>query len=156
MTTPEVTLPTSTPPVQIAIPKGRMFKDITQLLSEAGIDNPSTAGIQVITTVDAAAQRSATYGLWHHLTEAGAQMEGLSASDLVLSESKAPRLDQNNPPVARSFRTAVLVDEGAVDLGGFSCQLDEESWTRVGRLIAQGKDGNRWAKASAASSELSR
>ena len=121
-----------------------------ELLSEAGIDNPSTAGIQVITTVDAAAQRAATYGLWHHLTEAGAQMEGLRASDLVLSESKAPRLDPNNPPVARSFRTAVLVDEGAVDLGGFSCQLDEESWTRMGRLIAQGKDGNRWAKASAA------
>lgn len=43
MTTPEVTLPTSTPPVQIAIPKGRMFKGITQLLSEAGIELSTSA-----------------------------------------------------------------------------------------------------------------
>ena len=120
-----------------------------EILSEAGIDNPSTAGIQVITTLDAQAQRAATYGLWHHLTEAGAQMEGLRPSDLVLSDSKAPRIDKNNPPVARSFRTAVVVDSQSVDLGGFSCALDTEAWARVDRLVAQGKAGNRWAKSTA-------
>ena len=30
--------PNSSPAVQIAIPKGRMFKGVTQLLSEAGIE----------------------------------------------------------------------------------------------------------------------
>ena len=62
-----------------------------QILSDAGIDNPSTSGVQVITTLDSAAQRSATYGLWHHLTEAGAQLEGLAPSDLLLASSKAPK-----------------------------------------------------------------
>ena len=120
-----------------------------EILSEAGIDNPSTAGIQVITTLDAGAQRAATYGLWHHLTEAGAKLEGLRPSDLTLEASNAPRIDRNNPPVARTFRTAVMVDEHSIDLGGFDCKLDDVSWERVERLIAQGKSGNRWAKPSA-------
>jgi membrane peptidoglycan carboxypeptidase len=121
-----------------------------ELLSDAGIDNPSTAGVQVITTLDADAQRAATYGLWHHLTEAGGWMEGLQASDFLLEDSKAPRVDRNNPPVARSFRTALVVDSKAVDLGGFECALDKTSLDRAARVLAQSKSGERWARAGKA------
>ena len=119
-----------------------------EILSEAGIDNPSTAGVQVITTLDSAAQRSATYGLWHHLTEAGAQLEGLSPVDLLLPDSKSPRIDRNNPPVTHTFRTAVVSSAESVDLGGFSCRMDGQSWERIEKLLAQAKDGDRWARAS--------
>ncbi len=121
-----------------------------ELLAEAGIDNPSTAGIQVITTLDAKAQRAATYGLWHHLTEAGAWMEGLSASDFVLANGKAPRVDANHPPMTGQFRSAKVLSGSVVDLGGFECALDPSSLSRAARILAQSKTGNRWAKGGAA------
>jgi membrane peptidoglycan carboxypeptidase len=121
-----------------------------ELLADAGIDNPSTAGVQVTTTLDAKAQRAATYGLWHHLTEAGAWMEGLSASAFVLANGKAPRVDANHPPIAGQFRSAKVLSGTAVDLGGFECALDPASLSRAARILAQSKTGNRWAKGGTA------
>jgi penicillin-binding protein 1A len=118
-----------------------------ELLVDAGIGNPSTAGIQVITTLDSDAQMAATYGLWHHLTEAGAWMEGLAASDFLLKDDRAPRVDSNNPPRSRQFRTAKVLSTSSVDLGGFQCELDSLSMDRAARILAQSKTGNRWAKA---------
>lgn len=117
-----------------------------ELLADAGIDNPSTAGIQVITTLDSDAQTAATYGLWHHLTEAGAWMEGLDAADFLLSEDRAPRVDANNPPLRGQFRAAKVLTDSSVDLGGFQCGLDTKSVERATRILAQSKTGNRWAK----------
>ena len=41
------------------------------LFASLDIDNPSTAGISIVTTLDEPIQRGATYGLWHHLSEIG-------------------------------------------------------------------------------------
>jgi len=121
-----------------------------EVFEEAGIDNPSTAGIQVVTTLDVSAQRAATYGMWHHLSEVGSAMEGASVSDFILPESKAPRNDLNNPPIARQFRAAVVTsttEEGKVlDLGGFDCLLDSEGLQRAADIIAWGREGNRHAR----------
>jgi penicillin-binding protein 1A len=126
------------------------------LLAEAGIDNPSTAGIQIITTLDAVAQRAATYGLWHHLTKAGAWMEGLTAAGFVQSDGSAPRVDANNPPLAGQFRSAKVLSETGVDLGGFQCTLDASSLSRAHQILAQSKAGNRWAKPGSAETDALR
>jgi penicillin-binding protein 1A len=120
-----------------------------EVFEQAGIDNPSTAGIQVITTLDVSAQRATTYGLWHHLSEVGSAMEGSSVSDFILDESMAPRNDLNNPPIARQIRSGVVTstsDEGQIlDLGGFDCLLDQQGLQRAADIIAWGREGNRHA-----------
>ncbi|MCP4807552.1 MAG: hypothetical protein GY913_15190 [Proteobacteria bacterium] len=119
-----------------------------ELLASAGIDNPSTSGIQVVTTLDEDAQRSATYGLWHHLTEAGPSMEGLSGSDFVVASEKAPRPDPNNVPVAREFRYGTVgktTDDGIlVDLGGHPGLLDKTALERATKLLAVAEQSNRY------------
>ena len=71
------------------------------LFEQAGIGNPSTAGIEVVTTLDERVQRAARYGLVHHLTEVGPLVEGLAVESLLLDESWAPKPDPNNPPQLR-------------------------------------------------------
>ncbi len=69
-----------------------------EVLEAAGVDDPATAGLQVVTTLDATAQRAATYGLWHHLTLIGMQMEKLGPKDLV-RDGRGPRYDSQRIPV---------------------------------------------------------
>ena len=54
----------------------------TTLFTKVGIVNPSSAGLRIITTLDADAQRASTYALWHHLTEVGPALEGATALSL--------------------------------------------------------------------------
>ncbi|MEC8423306.1 MAG: hypothetical protein VX000_05985, partial [Myxococcota bacterium] len=123
------------------------------LFEELGIDNPSTAGIQVVTTLDEAVQRDATYALWHHLTEVGGVLEGLTARDLRLSEEKSPQRDPDNPPVARDFSAATVtgrMDGGLglrLDLGGVPCLVDEAALRRMASVLKQAEKGEPWKKA---------
>ncbi|MCB9745857.1 MAG: transglycosylase domain-containing protein [Alphaproteobacteria bacterium] len=125
-----------------------------QLFADAGIENPSTAGLEIITTLDADVQRGATWGLWHHLTEVGAALEGLSAQDLFLDPGKAPKPDPNDPPKVYEFRNARVVeltDDGVLlDLGGFEGLLDEEAMDRAAQILAVAAGGDRNAKPSKA------
>lgn len=124
-----------------------------ELFEELGIDNPSTSGIQVVTTLDEAVQRDATYALWHHLTEVGGVLEGLTAAGLRLPESAAPHKDPDNPPGLRDFSAATVLGptEAGVglrlDLGGTPCVVDEAGLTRMAAVIKQAEKGEPWKKA---------
>jgi len=129
-----------------------------EVLEAAGIDDPATAGLQVVTTLDEEAQRAAIYGLWHHLTEVGIWMEKLQASDLILEGAKPPRFDPDYPPRAKDFRLAIVEEvldpEGRrhlrLDLGGHTCVVDRDAVIRIAVAVTRGQRGDRYSKAPTA------
>ncbi len=124
------------------------------VLQDHGIDNPSTAGIEIVTTLDAHVQTEALYGLLHHLTEVGIPLEGVGLDDVV-EPSREIR------PVSRAdirrhtchWGKVVAVDPQRrtleVDLGGTRGLVDVEGTTRLATLLKRSADRNRWAQASA-------
>jgi membrane peptidoglycan carboxypeptidase len=128
------------------------------VLDAAGIDEPATAGLQVVTTLDQDAQRAAIYGLWHHLTEVGIWLEKLEAEDLRIEGAKPPRFDPDYPPVPKDFRLgivdAVLDPEGrrhlSLDLGGHPCVVDRDAVIRIAVAVTRGSRGDRTSKAPTA------
>ncbi|MFT5683140.1 MAG: penicillin-binding protein 1A [Myxococcota bacterium] len=122
------------------------------LFEELGIDNPSTAGIQVVTTVDTDAQREATYGLWNHLSTVGPVLEALTVADLLITDP--PALDPHDPPNVHEFRTARVTGEVegdiSLDLGGSTCVVDHDGLTRMATTLARARKGERWRNASKA------
>jgi len=127
-----------------------------ELFARLGIHNLSTAGLQVVTTVDVNLQRDATYGLWHHLTEAGAVLEGMDLSGFLLPEARAPRHDPDRELVPHEFRDALIVEppEEAealsihLDLGAFPCTVDAEGVERAATILARSESGERWRKST--------
>ncbi len=121
-----------------------------ELFAQLGIDNPSTAGIQVVTTIDVDAQREATYGLWNHLSTVGPVLESLTAADLIIADP--PALDPHDPPGVHEFRVARVKSRDAgkvtLDLGGAGCVVDGEGLTRMATTLAQARKGERWRTAS--------
>lgn len=120
-----------------------------EILMAAGIDNPSTAGIQVVTTLDEPTQRAATYGLWHHLSSAGTSIEGLET--FTVEPSLLPRPDRDNPPKPFEFRYAKVTgtaENGDVllDLGGFEGRLDKDARLRGATMLKIARTGDRTAK----------
>lgn len=124
-----------------------------QLFAELGIDNPSTAGIQIVTTIDATAQREAAWALRHHLTEVGIFLEKTPVSKLVLPPSRAPERDPDNPPAVHTFATArvrTATEQGLVlDLGGTACVVDRAGLERMAGFLAAGFSGTWGKKATA-------
>ena len=127
------------------------------LLATHGVDDMATAGLQVITTLDPQAQASATYGLWHHLTEAGIEMEQLEPAALIVP-GRGPRFDPDRPPVPREFRLARVTGEREVDgkrtldvdLGGHPCHVDRAAVVRIASSVVKGAAGSRTPKAKTA------
>lgn len=122
-----------------------------ELFAELGIDNPSTAGIQIVTTVDADAQREATYAMWHHLSEVGPVLEEWTAAQLVLADTSPDALAE--APATHGFYLAAVSavdDDGIVlSLGPEGCTVDDDGVRRVATVLAQARKGERWRKASA-------
>ena len=125
-----------------------------EVFETLGIVNPSTAGISIVTTLDADAQRAATYGLWHHLTEVGPLLEKQTASALVLADSQAPGPGAGRSPLPRGFYTGKVLrsdaDEITVDLAGSRCRVDKAGLKRMAQVLVRARTGNKWARASAA------
>lgn len=123
------------------------------VLDEAGIDNPSTAGIEIVTTLDATIQRESLYGLRHHLTDVGFPLEGADLDDVVFDIDE-PRPVARSSLVPRSFHHGQIVsvdpDEGIidVDLGGTIGTVDRQGSTRLATLIERSRSKNKWAEAS--------
>ncbi len=110
--------------------------EFIELFERAGIENPSTAGLRIVTTVDHRAQAAATYGLWHHLTELAPPLEKPTLDALLLPDSAASEASPNQPLQAMSFqaaRVAAPTGESAVmlDVGGRPCPVDPAGVDRV-------------------------
>ena len=123
-----------------------------RVLADAGILDPSTAGLKVITTLDADLQREATYALWHHLTEVGASLESVGVRDFHKADPRPMRFDPDRPPVGHTFRQGDLTPDPMdpllgrkVDLAGAECWLDREAFRRVGTAMKQGAERSRHA-----------
>ena len=77
-----------------------------ELFEHLGIEDPLNSGLQIITTLDADAQRWAQYGLRHHLSEVGSYLEKLSPKDLIEIGARPPvgvssRDDSGRQPLPR-------------------------------------------------------
>ncbi|MFN7144431.1 MAG: transglycosylase domain-containing protein, partial [Myxococcota bacterium] len=122
-----------------------------ELFERLEIENPSTAGIQIITTVDATAQREATYALWHHLAEIGPVLEKTGATALRLPPSTPVPHDPDSPLEVHGFYAAKVVsaamDAVVLDVGGHACPVDEDGVDRVAAVLARARTGNVYAPA---------
>jgi membrane peptidoglycan carboxypeptidase len=115
-----------------------------------GIDNPSTAGIRIVTTIDAHAQREATYALWHHLSTIGPLLEGLDVTDLLVAPptsggDEPAQLAPHEMAIAR-----VTAKEPALTLAipGGSCVVDDAALQRMASIVAQAEKGEAWRTAN--------
>ena len=128
-----------------------------EALTRANIADPASAGLQVITTLDADTQREAQYGLWHHLTEVGTMLEARGAKDFVLADTKAPRalIGGLVPHSFHVARVAALVGDAGqrhleLDLGGTACTADRDAIARAALMAYRGLRKDKNAKVSGA------
>jgi membrane peptidoglycan carboxypeptidase len=125
---------------------------IASALRDAGIDNPATSGIRIVTTLDAEVQTAATYGLWHHLSSAGTSLEGLSPTDFAHPADMAPKPNPNDPPSLRTFRYGTVVSSSSeslvLDLAGHTARVDRPGLDRAAEMVAVAGKGDRYAKGS--------
>jgi penicillin-binding protein 1A len=125
----------------------------TTLFTKVGIVNPSSAGLRIITTLDADAQRASTYALWHHLTEVGPALEGATPKSFVQNASLAPIAETAKPPVPYELRYAKVrshAEHGVVlDLGVAAGLIDKAGMDRAAQVLAVAQKGDRYAKADA-------
>ncbi len=124
-----------------------------ELFERLGIENPSTAGIQIITTVDAAVQREATWALWHHLTEIGPILERTGATALRLPDGTPIPHDPDASPQVHAFYAgrveAAAPDALRLDLGGYPCVVDETAIERIAAVLTRARTGNATARGDA-------
>ncbi len=127
-----------------------------EVFAAAGVVDPATAGLTVITTLDADVQREAEYALWHHLTEVGTWMEP-SGPDSVRRDAAAVRFSPHVPPRVHEFRVGVVtaVSEAGldVDLGGRACRVDRPALVRLAVAEKRGRVGDASVKATSAEVE---
>ncbi|MBL8616469.1 MAG: transglycosylase domain-containing protein [Deltaproteobacteria bacterium] len=124
-----------------------------EVFDRLGIDNPSTAGIQVVTTLDVDAQRAATYGLWHHLSEVGPQLEG-QGPEALLRAAPPAGAEHSGALVPWQFYEGQIVGPAKgglqADIHGQSCLIDGRALDRMATALARGRDGSTSRKATAA------
>ena len=120
-----------------------------EVFAALGIDNPSTAGVQVVTSLDVNAQLEATYSVWHHLTEIGPLLEGVGADALVVSSNAAPPVTPDEPLTEHSFSLARVTGSDAnrrtlsLDLGGRACTVDRSGIDRMAKVLAGARTKRR-------------
>lgn len=113
-----------------------------EVFEALGIDNPSTAGVQVVTSLDVDVQREATYSVWHSLSELGPWLEGQSADALVLSADRAPPATPDDPLIPHTFSAATVTAADpakrtlVLDMGGRPCTVDKAGIDRMARILA--------------------
>jgi membrane peptidoglycan carboxypeptidase len=116
------------------------------LFESLGVDNPSTAGISIVTTLDESAQRGAQHALGHHLTEVGPLLEGVpsfsSGSSMKVSydpgRSVAPGTFHAAKP-SEDEPTVLALPHG-------TCTLDAAAIQRAADVVARAEAKNSWSK----------
>lgn len=110
-----------------------------ELFERAGIDNPSTAGLRIVTTIDKHAEAAATYGLWHHLSELGPQLERPALDALLLPPATTAEASPGQALAPLSFHAArveaAAADALTLDLGGRPCTVDADGIRRVAKAF---------------------
>jgi len=116
-----------------------------EVFEALGIDNPSTAGVQVVTTLEPIVQRDATYGMWHHLSEIGPWLEGQTAADLRRPEGELAAATPADPLLPHTFSTAKITAASAkagtltLDMGGRECTVDKAGIDRMARILTSAR-----------------
>lgn len=126
-----------------------------RVLENAGIDDPSKAGLTVVTTLDAEVQRGAVYALWHHLTEVGLLLEAPGLNALV-REGRGPRYAPRRRLQEHGFYLATVVGpvevEGKtwlnIDIGGQEAVVDRDGLVRIAVHLARGEAKSNARKVS--------
>lgn len=123
-----------------------------ELFERLEIENPATAGLRVITTLDPVAQREATYALWHHLAELGPVLEKSAAEAWRLPPGATMVMEPGVPLEVHRFYTAKLgslaADGGELDVGGRLCALDRAAVDRAVTTLTRARTGNAQAPAA--------
>lgn len=124
-----------------------------ELFEKAGIDNPSTAGIQITTTLDPVVQREATWALWHHLTELGPVLERAGAWALVIDPKSLPAPGLAAALEVHGFHYATVTkateEKVELDLSGRPCVVGKAGIERMSAVLARARTGNPNAPADA-------
>ena len=124
--------------------------NFVELFRRYGIDDASTAGLQVVTTIDRATQRAALYGLRHHLTTLGTILEGLSPDAFTADPSPLMPIEADEivPHRFYSGRIASIRKkprfELRVDLGGIEGRVDEKGLERIAEAVKKGRKKSPW------------
>ncbi len=118
------------------------------LFDSLGIDNPSTAGISIVTTLDEAAQRGATHALWHHLSEMGPLLEG--TPNFSSGEGMKVAFDPSRSMAVGTFHAAQAKSgtPDVITLPNGECRLDADAVQRAANIVARAEAKNTWAKGS--------
>jgi membrane peptidoglycan carboxypeptidase len=115
---------------------------VVAVFETLGIDNPATAGIRVVTTLDASAQRGAQYAVVHHLTELGGSLERLGPAALRLPDDARTLQDTGQVLQALTIQAARVTTATArvvtLDVGGRACTVDAAGIQRVAKTFAGG------------------
>ena len=136
-----------------------------ELFERLGIDNPSTAGIQIVTTLDVVAQREATWALWHHLTELGTLLEATGVDGLWLPERTPVVVSPGVPLVPHEMYVARVVkvsksmgltgktevrvgEQIELDVGGRPCTVDTAGMDRIVTVLTRARTGGSTARAA--------
>ena len=131
-----------------------------EVLAKAGIEDPRREGLVVITTLDPNMQRDSTYAMWHHLTDVGGLLEGVTYEHFILKNHRGPRFEPNRVIVSHEFKVArvgeVVLNRNTpsvtLDLGGRACTADAVALRRVATVLKKAKKKSR--SASISSKEL--
>ena len=105
----------------------------------------------VITTLDPNMQRDSTYAMWHHLTDVGGLLEGVTYEHFILKNHRGPRFEPNRVIVSHEFKVArvgeVVLNRNTpsvtLDLGGRACTADAVALRRVATVLKKAKKKSR-------------
>ena len=103
-----------------------------KILRNIGVEDPSSAGLHIVTTIDKEVQKRALYGFRTHLSELGPKLKGTKKT-IVVDASKYIERAMEHPPQAFSFHFAKVVQRSKktlkLDIRGHSCTAgSKELW----------------------------
>lgn len=125
------------------------------LLAEYNIDNPATAGLKIVTTIDQDIQRHAQYGLVHHLSEVGSILEGVEEAGLIYNDNSVILEKRGQRKEGELFYAKVISqsDQGLViQDGNGKCKVDKVALKRISTVLRKAKD-TKWGRTVSALKE---